>query len=61
MKYRVVEVFDTQCVPWFRIEKSVDGVNWNYITSGSNKDTLIDTMRRVAQNSAPVTIAEIES
>jgi hypothetical protein len=61
MKYRVQEVFDTQCVPWFRLEKSLDGDKWDYLASGSNKTILVDTMQRIAAGAPPVTVAEIES
>jgi hypothetical protein len=61
VKYRIIEVFDADISPWFRLQKSHDGTDWVYISSGSSVEPLKATMGRLAAELAPVIIAEAES
>lgn len=61
MKYRVVEVFDTDCTPWFRLQKSPDGEKWEFVSSGPNAEKLTEVMHRLAQELPPKVVAEFDT
>jgi plasmid maintenance system antidote protein VapI len=61
MKYRILQVFDTDIEVWYRLQKSADGVKWEHVTSDSNLPKLTATMKRLAECKEPVLIEEIET
>jgi hypothetical protein len=60
MKLRVVQVFDAEVSPWFRLQEWRDN-EWRLISCGSDKHRLVEAMHRIAQNDGPVVIAEVST
>jgi hypothetical protein len=61
MKYRIIQVYDTPIDEWYRLQQSVDGDHWEFLSCDSNKEKLVKTMERLVANKAPDVVAEASS